>query len=303
MYIKLQFIGSIKNFYNKKPIFFYQNNLNFTKAKRYFLLENIAVIPIINKKNKKILRIITPRSLLKKFDKSILKKPNLNMVVMAGGEGRRLKPFTNIFPKPLVPINNKPVIQYIMEKYSTENDINFYISVNYKSAILKSFFKSIKNNYKIKFIEEAKPLGTAGALTLMKYKSRRPILVTNCDTLIDIDLNDLLNFHRIKKNDITIVSSHKEIRIPYGTCEFDKNNFLKKIIEKPKLNFFVNVGLYVLDPQILKTLPKGKYLDMTDLISKMKIKKKQVGVYPIEKDAWMDVGQWSEYKKASDKMI
>ncbi len=297
------FKGSIKNFYNKKPIFFYQNNINFAEAKKYFLKENITVIPIINKKSKKIHRIITPRSLLKKFDKIVLKKPNLSMVIMAGGEGRRLKPFTNIFPKPLVPIDNKPVIQHIMEKYSSENNINFYISVNYKSAILKSFFKSIKNNHRIKFIEETKPLGTAGALSLMNYKNKQPLLVTNCDTLIDIDLNDLLNFHKVKKNNITIVSSHKEIRIPYGTFEFDKNNFLKKIIEKPKLNFFINIGLYVLDGKILKSLAKGKYLDMTDLISDMKNKKKQIGVYPIEKDAWMDVGEWSEYKKASDKMV
>tara|TARA_Y100000310_G_C20548974_1_gene747072 strand:- start:522 stop:1190 length:669 start_codon:yes stop_codon:yes gene_type:complete len=222
---------------------------------------------------------------------------------MAGGKGTRLEPFTNVLPKPLVPINEKPVIEHIIEKFVENKVSNFFITLNYKSKILKAYFQEMKPKFKLSFIDEPKPLGTAGGLGLLDGKLKKPFIVANCDTIININFDDLIHFHISNGNDITLVASSKEHIVPYGTCKLTKKGYLEKIVEKPKFDFFVNVGLYVLNPALLKLIPKNKTYDMTDLIKLAKTKKKQIGVYPIDDGSWIDVGQWSEYHKAVDRLI
>ena len=222
---------------------------------------------------------------------------------MAGGKGTRLEPFTNVLPKPLVPINEKPVIEHIIEKFTENKVSNFFIISNYKSKIIKAYFLEMKPKFKLSFIDESKPLGTAGGLSLLEGKIKKPFIVTNCDTIININFDDLMHFHISHNNDATLVVSSKEHIVPYGTCKLTKKGHLQKIIEKPKFDFFVNVGLYVLNPNLIKLIPKNKTYDMTDLIKLIKTKKKQVGAYPIDDESWIDVGQWSEYRKAVDRLI
>ena len=138
---------------------------------------------------------------------------------------------------------------------------------------------------------------------MLRSKLKKPFIVTNCDTIIDVNYDDLINFHITNSNDVTLVVSSKEHIIPYGTCKLTKKGYLQKIIEKPKFDFFVNVGLYVLNPNLIKLIPKNKTYDMTDLIQLLKTKKRQVGVYPIDDESWIDVGQWSEYHKAVARFI
>ena len=161
----------------------------------------------------------------------------------------------------------------------------------------------MKKDFKLTFIDEPKPLGTAGALSLLANKIKKPFLVTNCDTIINADFDDLLNFHIANRNDITLVASAKKYVIPYGTCKLNKKGYLQKIQEKPKFNFLVNIGLYVMNPNLINLIPKNKFYNMTDLISAARKKNKQIGVYPIEEESWIDVGQWSEYRKAVDTLI
>ena len=222
---------------------------------------------------------------------------------MAGGKGTRLEPFTNVLPKPLVPINEKPVIEHIIEKFVENKVSNFFITSNYKSKILKAYFQEKKPKFKLSFIDEPKPLGTAGGLSLLEGKLKKPFIVTNCDIIINVNFEDLMNFHTTNGNDVTLVVSSKEHIIPYGTCRLTKQGFLKKIVEKPKFDFFVNVGLYVFNPNLIKLIPHNKTYDMTHFIQQMKTKKKQVGVYPIDDESWIDVGQWSEYRKAVGRLI
>ncbi len=242
---------------------------------------------------------IFSKSKKSQYDHKFLK----TVVIMAGGKGARLEPFTNVLPKPLVPINEKPVIEHIIERFNKNKISNFFITLSYKSKILKAFFQEIKPEFKLSFIDEPKPLGTAGGLSLLAGKIKKPFLVTNCDTIINVNFDDLMSFHISNNNDITLVVSSKEYVIPYGTCKLTKTGYLKKIIEKPKFDFFVNVGLYVLNPNLIKLIPKNKKYNMTDLIRQAKRKKKQVGVYPIDEESWVDVGQWSEYHKAIEKLI
>ena len=221
---------------------------------------------------------------------------------MAGGKGDRLAPFTKVLPKPLIPINEKPVIEHIIEKFTLFGAKNFYLTVNYKSRILKSFFLELKPNYSVKFFDEIKPLGTVGGLKSHQKKFKNSFFVTNCDIIVDADYKDILNFHKINDYDITLVASATKYFIPYGICELDNTGHLMGIKEKPSYNFLANTGLYVLNPRVLKLIPKNKFFQMTELIKKAKKKKLRIGVYPINSQKWVDVGHWTEYKKTLEKM-
>ena len=122
--------------------------------------------------------------------------------------------------------------------------------MNYKSKILRAFFQETKPKFKLSFIDEREPLGTAGGLSLLEGKINKPFLVTNCDTIVNINFNHLMNFHISSKNDLTLVASSKEYIIPYGTCKITKKGYLEKIIEKPKFDFLANTGMYIVNPKI-----------------------------------------------------
>jgi NDP-sugar pyrophosphorylase family protein len=215
---------------------------------------------------------------------------------MAGGKGSRLKPLTNIFPKPLLPINEKTIIENIMDRFVDIGCNNFFISVNYKSEIIKSYFKNLNNqNYIINYFEEDKPLGTAGSIFLIKNKINETCFVTNCDILIDQDLEEIYNYHIENKNLITIVSALKSYKIPYGTLQTKKDGILYKLDEKPEIIFQINTGMYILEPELLKLIPDNEFLHITDLISEIIKKNGRVGVFPISESAWQDIGNWKDY--------
>ena len=293
---------NINGIYEKNPTLLKKGNYSPNEIKDLFLKKKVDVIPIVDS-SKKVVDLIFLTEIFKK-NKSNKHYKNFStaVVIMAGGKGTRLEPFTNVLPKPLVPINEKPVIEHIIERFIKNRFYNFFITLNYKSKILKAYFQETKPKFKLSFIDEPKPLGTAGGLSLLGSKLKKPFIVTNCDTIIDVNFDDLINFHITNSNDVTLVVSSKEHIIPYGTCKLTKKGYLQKIIEKPKFDFFVNVGMYVLNPNLIKLIPKSKTFDMTDFIQLLKTKKKQIGVYPIDDGSWIDVGQWSEYHKAVDRL-
>ena len=294
---------NINGIYEKNPTLLKKGNYSPNEIKDLFLKKKVDVIPIVDS-SKKVVDLIFFTEIFKK-NKNNKHYKNLStaVVIMAGGKGTRLEPFTNVLPKPLVPINEKPVIEHIIERFVKNRFYNFFITLNYKSKILKAYFQETKPKFKLSFIDEPKPLGTAGGLSLLGSKLKKPFIVTNCDTIIDVNFDDLINFHITNSNDVTLVASSKEHIIPYGTCKLTKKGYLQKIIEKPKFDFFVNVGLYVLNPNLIKLIPKNKTYDMTDFKKMIKTKKKKVGVYPIDDESWIDVGQWSEYHKAVARFI
>ena len=293
----------INGIYQKNPVLLKRGNYSSNQIKDLFLKKKVDIIPIINS-IKEVVDVIFFTDLFKK-NKSNNYSKNLStaVVIMAGGKGTRLEPFTNVLPKPLVPINEKPVIEHIIERFIKNKFYNFFITLNYKSKILKAYFQEMKPKFKLSFVDEPKPLGTVGGLGLLKSKLKKPFIVTNCDTIINVNFDDLMSFHITNNNDVTLVASSKEHIIPYGTCKLTKKGYLQRIVEKPKFDFFVNVGMYVLNPNLVRLIPKNKSYDMTDLITLAKSKKKQIGVYPIDDESWIDVGQWSEYHKAVDRLI
>jgi dTDP-glucose pyrophosphorylase len=226
----------------------------------------------------------------------------LPVVIMAGGQGSRLAPFTSVLPKPLIPIGDRTVIEIIIDQFLPYGLDRFHLSLNYKGKILKSFFEELAPTYSIAYLEEKEPLGTAGGLRALHSPSPGHLIVTNCDVIIQTDYAELVSFHIDNGYDLTLVASLKDYRIPYGVCELEKGGSLDYINEKPQYHLLVNTGMYVVRRDRLSLIPEHAPCDMTDLIDLIKKAGGRVGVYPIGENAWIDTGEWTEYRKALDSL-
>ena len=295
------FNSSIDKCYNKKPITLIEGHFSEKDARELLKSPKNKMIPIIDDSGR-YLKYLSWDHGLESEGKEGQEKLKSPVIIMAGGRGARLEPFTKLLPKPLLPINEKPVIEHIIERFTACGVNNFKITVNYKSRILKAYFEDLQPEYTFQFIEENQPLGTAGSLKLLTDKIHEPFLVTNCDIIIDIDYVDFLDFHLNYGYDISLVASLKEYIIPYGTCELNNDGNLSIINEKPEYHFLVNTGMYILNPPVLNLIPGNKMYHITELIEDALKKKMKIGVYPISESAYIDVGQWEEYNKVIDKL-
>jgi dTDP-glucose pyrophosphorylase len=251
-------------------------------------------MPIVDEHNN-IIDVILWENLFE--EKRAKKQIDLPVVIMAGGKGSRLKPLTNIIPKPLIPINDKTIIEDIMDRFVEFGCNPFYISVNYKANMIRYYFETLANPaYQINFFQEEKPLGTGGSLSLLKGRIDKTFFVSNCDILIDQDYSEILNYHYENSNEITIVAALKNYPIPYGTIKSGDNGQLIELIEKPDLNFKINSGMYILEPAILDQIPENTFFHITDLIENIRKRNGKVGVFPVSEKAWKDMGSITEYK-------
>ncbi len=288
----------VKEVCRKKCLFVYKNSANKSSLANLCKKKNIEVIPIVDKK-KKVINYFSSKS-LGNFNLT-KEETDLEVVIMAGGIGARLKPLTNIIPKPLIPVQDKTIIEKIMERFYEQGFERFILSINYKSNIIKSFMKNLKPKFSYEFIEEKKKLGTAGSLYFLKDKKKKNYFVINCDTIVDIEYLKLLDFHKSNKNDLTLVVSAKKFLVPYGSCKIKKSGELLQLEEKPEHHHLVNTGLYVINSQLFNYIKKEQYLDFDDFINVIKRKKKKIGLFPISESSWSDVGKWDEYKKFLEK--
>ena len=263
------------------------------EAKKIMVDHKLESLPILNKQ--KCLVAVT--QWLDFFESKPIRhqKIDLPVAIMAGGEGSRLVPLTKILPKALLPIGEEPIIALIIDKFVEYGCKNFHLSVNYKANIIKAYFKGFRHNYKIQYLNEKTPLGTAGSLRFLKNRIKGPLFVSNCDMLIDADYADIAKFHKEKGNKITIVTSMKHHIIPYGVCDIKTDGLLKGIKEKPEYNFLVNTGLYILESDVLSKIPKKDVYHLTDLINDCLNDGEKIGVYPISDKSWIDMGQWETF--------
>ena len=253
---------------------------------------------MVKKKTFEIVDILTAKK-AKDINYKKFQKINCSVVVMAGGKGARMKPYTEILPKPLLPIGNKSVIRHILENFNLYKPKNFYISVNYKSGILKTYLNEIKKKFKINLINEKKPLGTAGSLFFLKNKIKGNFFLTNCDTIISTNLSTVFKYHKKNNNDITLITTKKLFSIPYGVCKFKNKKFYFE--EKPTFNFNINTGLYLLNSNILSLIKKAQHLDFNQLLSLAIKNNKKINFYQIKDKEWSDVGQIEKLKKFIEK--
>jgi dTDP-glucose pyrophosphorylase len=289
----------INKIYNKKPKFIFLDELQ--KKIKQIPIKKLNIIPIIDRKTKKIIDVIESEKLNLLDEKKKKQKLNVSVVIMAGGMGTRLLPYTAVLPKPLLPINKKPTINHIIDRFKNYSVKNFLVTLNYKSEILKTYLKDLAKISPIKTIEEKKPLGTAGSLFLIKNKITNDFFLTNCDTIINENYNDLYNHHKTEKNDITIITARKKFKIPYGVCDIKDNEFQMR--EKPELKYYVNTGYYIISKNCLGILKKVEYLDFNNFLMKCKKNKKKIGILKIKEKNWIDVGQMKEYKDNLNKDI
>lgn len=223
------------------------------------------------------------------------------VVIMAGGKGSRLYPYTKIIPKPLIPIGDTPIVERIMNQMMSYGFTEFYLTVNYRKELIKAYFND-DDRYHLNFIEEKEPLGTAGSLSLLKDKITDSFFVSNCDILVDVNYEKLLDHHIKNENQITVVTAMKNYEVPYGVVSLDEEGRIQALNEKPSYEFLVSTGLYVLEKGTLNDLPEGVPFDMPDLIRLCLQNGKKAGVYPVMDSTWLDMGEFSEMRKMAERM-
>lgn len=253
-------------------------------------LLKISKVPVIDKKN----RVVG----LEILDELLRPSPKDNPVIlMAGGLGSRLGSLTKNCPKPLLQVGNRPVLQTILENFIAYGFHNFYLSVNFKAEMIEDFFgDGSKWGVKIKYLHENKRLGTAGALSLLPERPNMPFFVMNGDILTKVNFLQLLDFHHEHRAAATMCAFKYEMQIPYGVIEVDKHR-LVEINEKPVQSFFVNAGIYILEPHTLDHIPANTFFDMPSLYEKIIKIKQEAAIFPL-REYWLDIGHMSDFERA-----
>jgi dTDP-glucose pyrophosphorylase len=280
---------------NKSPLYLSHNKISYSKK---FMNENdIDALPILDS-NHSIISIIF------KNDHNTVSKftDDVKVVIMAGGLGTRLYPYTKILPKPLIPIGEVPITEHIMDRFSLFGIKNFILIVNHKKSMIKSYFNDIDKNYKIEYADENKPLGTGGGLSLIKKKIQNTFILSNCDILIEEDYKKIYDYHRDNNFIITIVCSLKNFKIPYGVIQLDESGNIQSMIEKPNMTYLTNTGMYVVDKKVIDDIDYDTEISFPDIISKYKESGYKIGVFPISEESWLDMGQLEDLEKMRIKL-
>lgn len=226
--------------------------------------------------------------------------PN-RVVLMAGGQGRRLRPLTRNTPKPMLKLGGKPILEHLIEQLAAAGFVHFVIAVNYLAEQVREHFgDGSRWGTEIEYLHERKPLGTIGALGLLKRKPGEPMLVMNGDVLTKVNFGALLDFHETEKGIATVCIKRHEIQVPYGVVELSGHR-LRGFVEKPTHRFLVNAGIYILEPSVLSLIPKGCAFDMPDLLAAIRGRRKDaVACFPVE-EYWLDIGGPRELKRAASE--
>lgn len=289
----------VRRIMNLSPKVIYRKEAS--EAQEYMEKYQITALPVVTAEGDVVDIIFRSQAEeVSKIDRNALR--DVPIVIMAGGKGTRLYPFTKILPKPLIPIGDIPIMERIIDRFRDFGAQKFYATVNYRKSMIKSYFSDMKNEYEIVYVEEGTPLGTAGSLRLIQGGFSCPFIVTNCDILVHADYGDIYKYHRQAGNVLTIVTSLKNIVVPYGVVHSSENGAVISMEEKPKLSYFVNTGMYVLDPEVVQEIPEDTFFHMTDLADKLLREGRRVGMYPISEDSFLDMGEFEEMRRMEEKL-
>ena len=276
----------------RKNFKFINTKENSNEAKKKMIKEKINQMPILDDKGN-LIDLILLNDLFNKEDISN------HIVIMAGGKGKRLRPYTENCPKPMIKINGKPILEIILDQCIENGFCNFHFSVNYlKEQIINYFQDGSKWNVSINYLIENEPLGTAGSLKLLP-EQKQPIIILNGDLLTRLNLNRILEFHNDHDGSATLGVRNFSEKIPYGVVEIDGTK-LKSFEEKPTFSYLVNAGVYILDPSLLSLLNDEEYIDMPELLQKAKSLNHIINVCPIH-EYWLDIGKPEFLKKANNE--
>lgn len=287
--------AAVKDIANYNPKFLFERDKS--KSKEFMKQYAIEALPILDDEHNII-------SVTLWNDRQIEAKKELDVpvVIMAGGLGKRLYPYTKILPKPLIPIGEIPIVEHIMNRFNQYGIKQFYLVVNHKKNMIKAYFNEIEKKYVIDYVDEDKPMGTGGGLSLLKGTVNSTFFLSNCDILIEEDYERIFNYHKQENNLITMVCSLKNIRIPYGVIEISENGEIENMKEKPELSFFANTGMYVVEPIVIQEIEEGASIGFPEIIERYMAQGKKIGIYPISENSWMDMGQLDEMEEMKRKL-
>ena len=252
----------------------------------------IDALPILDKRG-----VITDIVFAHGLDLDRRKMAGLPVVMMAGGLGTRLYPYTKILPKPLIPVGEQPIAELIIDRFRDFGCREFTLIVNYKRGMIKSYFAELEKDYNVDFVDEDVFMGTGGGLCLLKGRIHQPFFFTNCDTLLDVDFGDVYEYHKAHRNLVTMVCAFKHYTVPYGVVELGEDGAVAALREKPEMDFLTNTGVYVVEPRVVQEMRDGEKIGFPDVIDRYRLAGEKVGVYPISESSWMDMGQMEELEK------
>ena len=266
-------------------------------AKEFLSRHNIEGVPIVDDNGVVIDTIFWSAG--KRTHQSNLSTP---VVMMAGGKGTRLYPYTRILPKPLIPVGEKPIAELIFDGFAEYGISRMIMIVNHKKNMIKSYFSEANVPYEIEYADEDTPLGTGGGLSLLRGKVDETFILTNCDILIEDDYSKIYEHHKKEGNVITMVCSLRNFQVAYGVVEFGEHGNILDMKEKPEFSFFTNTGIYIVEPEVLDYINDDEFIGFPDIINRIKDDGKKVGVYPINENSWMDMGQLDELNKMENRL-
>jgi UDP-2,4-diacetamido-2,4,6-trideoxy-beta-L-gulopyranose hydrolase len=258
--------------------------------------KNMLAIPIVNENN-----VLVGLHTVQDHYQS--KTKNNPIFIMAGGFGTRLKPLTDTCPKPMLQVGGKPILEIILETFIEAGFWNFYLSTHYLPEVIEAHFGNGKKfGCSITYVHEETPLGTGGALGLLPNDlPDLPIIMMNGDILTKVNLDHLLKDHEHKGSVATMCVKQHQYQIPYGVINEDNGNVIS-VDEKPTKTYFINAGIYVLEPEILRSVQKNEIINMPPLLMKRVEEGKKVNLFPIH-EYWLDIGQHSEFEKAQVDVV
>ena len=293
----IPFDTTIREIVSREGKLFAHKDDNREKIKEWMLSKRAELMPVLDE-NGQLVDVIFRDEILSETPQSDIRpKIDLPVVIMAGGKGTRLKPITNVIPKPLVPVGDKTILEVIMDQFESIGCHKFYMSVNYKADMMKYYLSQLDHKYDIDFFMEDKPLGTIGSVSLLKGKITTPFFVSNCDSINEQDYRDVYDYHVNNHNDMTIVTMVKSFKIPYGVIETGEDGLMLELKEKPEQTYQVNTGVYILNPEVIEEIPEGEFFHITHLMEKVKAHNGRVGCFPVSEHSWKDMGEWKEYLK------
>jgi dTDP-glucose pyrophosphorylase len=259
---------------------------------------SINVIPGIDKDGKLVTIFFRDDHI-----KTISRKIDVPVVIMAGGKGTRLYPYTKILPKPLIPIGDLTITEHIINNFAGYGCSHFTMIVNHKKEMIKAYFSEIDSkNMIIDFLDESDFLGTGGGLSLLHSKIHETFFFSNCDILILADYYNMYEGHRKLGNLLTMICATKTLSFPYGTVEIGLDGNITSLLEKPSYSFLTNTGLYIIEPDFLKYVPDNTFIHITDIIQNCIENGEKVGVYPIGESQWLDMGNHEDMEKMNKRL-
>ncbi len=279
---------------NHTPIFV--SGYHEPDAKELLHANDLECIPMVDK-NGIVHSVIFDDGAAYRLENSV----DYPVVMMAGGLGTRLYPYTSILPKPLIPIGDKTITEMILERFNRFGCTDMTLVVNHKKNLIKSYFSEVSLPYTVSFADEDIPLGTGGGLSFLAGKYDTPVFVTCCDNIIEANYAEIAKLHCETNSIVTMVCADHEVVVPYGVINTDEDGAILSMEEKPSFRIKLNAGMYLVNPQFINRIPKNTFVHITDLIKEAIDRGERVSTYLIEDKCFVDIGKLSDLHSVIEK--